>query len=277
MRGRLLGLALLFTWGCASRGEVDIATLASNSDQVIWEAGQKAAEKRNWESARQHFRRIIDGFPQSNLGPAARLALADSYLKEGGAANYILAASAYREFLTFYPTHDRSAYAQFRVAESFHKQRNPPDRDQTTTGEALAEYRRLLELYPSSPEAETARLRIADCRNSLARAEFLVGLFYQRTRQAYRAAILRFEELLTEYPDYRDLDQVLLHLSESLAAAGRPAEAIPYLARLVAEYPNSPSTPRAQSLLDELRRQPPSPPPGPTPPPPPSPTPVASP
>ena len=40
----LLGLTL---GGCASRGEPDIATLASNSDQLIWEAGQKAFEKHN--------------------------------------------------------------------------------------------------------------------------------------------------------------------------------------------------------------------------------------
>ena len=65
----------------------DIATLASNSDQVIWEAGQKAAEKKQWETARQHFKRIIEGFPQSQVGPQARLALADSYFQEGGAGN----------------------------------------------------------------------------------------------------------------------------------------------------------------------------------------------
>jgi len=150
VKSRLLLLALLTGWGCAHGGEVDIATLASNSDQVIWEAGQTALEKHQYDPARQHFKRIIDGFPQSEYGPAARLALGDSYFQEAGTASYILAVAAYREFLTIYPSHPRSDYAQFQIGECYFKQRNGPDRDQTPTHNALEEYQRLLELYPAS-------------------------------------------------------------------------------------------------------------------------------
>ena len=68
-----LAMVVFSTWVCG-RQEVDIATLASNSDQVIWEAGQKALKGKQWDVARQHFRRIVDGFPQSPLVPQARLA-----------------------------------------------------------------------------------------------------------------------------------------------------------------------------------------------------------
>ena len=107
MRSRVVLLLTLLGPACASK-QADIATLSSNSDQVIWDAAQKAAEKRQWENARQHYKRIIEGFPQSQFGPAARLGLGDSYFEEGGTGNYILAVSAYREFLTFYPSHPRS-------------------------------------------------------------------------------------------------------------------------------------------------------------------------
>src|SRR5207245_2892824 len=119
-------------------------------------AGQKALEKHQYEAARQHFKRIIDGFPQSEYGPAARLALGDSYFQEGGTASYILAVAGYREFLTIYPSHPRSDYAQFQIGECYFKQRNSPDRDQTPTHNALEEYQRLLELYPSSSFLEQA-------------------------------------------------------------------------------------------------------------------------
>src|SRR5262245_12687337 len=112
----LAGLLAAVLTGCA-HGQPDLATLASNSDQVIWEAGQKALQKHQWDSARQHFRRIIEGFPQSEYGPAARLAMGDTYFQEGGDANYILAVNAYREFLTVYPSHPKSDYAQFQIAE----------------------------------------------------------------------------------------------------------------------------------------------------------------
>ena len=143
MRGTLKSLttvavALLVALlpACSHKGPADIATLASSSDEVVWEAGQNAAAKQNWESARQHYKRIVDGFPQSRHGPDARLALGDSYFKEGGIGNYILAISAYRDFLTLYPSHPKSDYAQYQVGEGFFLQKSGADRDQTNTPDA---------------------------------------------------------------------------------------------------------------------------------------------
>jgi outer membrane protein assembly factor BamD len=264
-RGPLCLLACALVVSACGGTRPDIATLASNSDQVIWEAGQKAAEKKQWESARQHFKRIIEGFPQSQVGPQARLALADSYFQEGGTGNYILAVSAYREFLTFFPTHPRSDYAQFQVGESFWRQKNGPDRDQTATAEALAEFQKVLELYPESAKAEETRARIRECRQSLAHAEFLAGVFYQRTRQACRASIARYEGILNEYPDYKGLDEVLFRLSQCLCQAGRGVEAQPHLAKLQEEYPNSPLTADAKAFTCETPVLPPPASPAPTP------------
>jgi outer membrane protein assembly factor BamD len=250
----LLAATSLAAFGCASGGEPDIATLASNSDQVIWEAGQKAFEKRQWQNARTLYKRIIDAFPQSEYGPAARIGVADAYFQEGGTGNYILAISAYREFLTLYPSHPRSDYALFQAAEANFKQRNGPDRDQTSTVKALEEYDRLVEAYPNSSYVEQARARIQECRQSLARAEFLAGYFYQRTREAYRAAIIRYEGLISDYPDYARFDEVLYRLAECLHLSGRAAEAGPHLARLLEEYPQSEHADDARELMAQLPR-----------------------
>lgn len=239
MRRLAAALLLVALAACSSRGEVDIATLASSSDQIIWDAGKQAFDKKQWDAARQHFKRIVDGFPQSQHGPDARIGLADSYFLEGGAANYILAIADYRDFLTLYPSHPRSDYAQFMLAESHFRQRNGPDRDQTETERALVEFQRVLELYPNSGYAETTRSRIVECRQSLARAEFLAGYFYQKTRQACRSAMIRYQYLLDEYPDYSGLDEVLFRMSQCLVAMARPLEALPQLARLRETFPSS--------------------------------------
>jgi outer membrane protein assembly factor BamD len=252
-------IAFLLGAAACSHGQPDIATLTSNSDQVIWEAGQKAMQKHDWESARQHFRRIIDAFPQSQYAPSARLALGDSYVNEGGTASDILAIGAYREFLTLYPSHPQSDYAQFQVAESYFRQKSGPDRDQTQTIHALEEYERLLDLYPSSPYVENARGRIKECRQTLARAEYLAGYFYQKTRQYCRAALARYEGILKEYPDFDDLDLVLLHMAECLHAQGRTAEALPLLGRLLEEFPESDLAASARDLMEEWASQAPAP------------------
>ena len=202
--------------------------LSSASDQVVWEAGEKAVAKKDWESARQYFRRLIDAFPQSEHQPDARIALADSYFEEGGVGNYVLAVSAYREFLTLFPQHPKSDYAQFRAGESYFKQMGSPDRDQTATHQALEEYQRLLDVYPQSTWVEPARDKIRQCRQALARSDFQVGYFYQKTRKSWRSAIGRYETIVTEYPDYEKFDEVLFRLSQCLAFSGRYAEARPH-------------------------------------------------
>jgi outer membrane protein assembly factor BamD len=265
---------LLVTLSCAS-GTPDLATLTSNSDQVIWDAGQEAFKKKQWDNARQHFRRIIDGFPQSELAPGARLKLGEAYVGEGGTASDILAIGAYRDFLTLYPSHPQSDTAQFQVAEAYFRQRNGPDRDQTKTQEALAEYERLLELYPETKHVEEARKRIQQCRQSLARAEFLAGYFYQRTRESCRAAIPRFEGLLKHYPDYQGIDEVLFRLGQCLAETGRGAEARPVLARLLEDYPQSAFAEQARQMLEAPTAAPVPPPPSPSPAPSPSTPPVS--
>jgi outer membrane protein assembly factor BamD len=264
LRKATVALALLLP-ACAGR-EIDLEALSSSSDQIIWEAGQKAVEKKDWDSARQYFRRLVDAFPQSEHQPDARIGLADSYFEEGGTGNYILAVSAYREFLTLFPRHPRADYAQFRAGESYFKQKNSPDRDQTATEQALEEYQRLLDFYPDSTLVENARERIRECRQTLARSHHLVGQFYQRTRRSWRSAIGRYEIVLSEYPDYERLDEVLFRLAEAMGNAGRYAEARPHIGRLQSEFPESPFASQAQKLEDSF------PPPGvPAPPPEPSP------
>ena len=262
VRARAAVCAALLAAGCAhGGGQADLATLTSNSDQVIWEAGEQALKKHDYEAARQHFKRIVEAFPQSEYGPAARLAVGDAYFQEGGTANYILAIGAYREFLTLYPSHPKSDYAQLQVAEAYYKQRNGPDRDQTPTQNALEEFQRLLDIFPDSPLAEVAHARIAELRQSLARSEYLAGYFYQKTRRAYRSAILRYQALLNDYPDYGQMDEVLFRLGECLALTGRGPEALPHLARVVNEYPHSKYADDARKLMGQNEAHTPPPPP----------------
>jgi len=246
-RLRAIAAVALLLPACAGH-QLDLEALSSASDQVVWEAGEKAVAKKDWESARQYFRRLIDAFPQSEHQPDARIALADSYFEEGGTGNYVLAVSSYREFLTLYPQHPKSDYAQFRAGESYFKQINTPDRDQTATDQALEEYQRLLDIYPQSTWVEPAREKIRECRQTLARSDFQVGYFYQKTRKSWRSAIGRYETIVSEYPDFERFDEVLFRLSQCLAYSGRYAEARPPLGRLQAEFPQSPFVEEAKKL-----------------------------
>jgi outer membrane protein assembly factor BamD len=97
--------------------------------------------------------------------------------------------------------------------------------------------------------AKTVRERVKACRGSLARSEFVVAAFYQKSRKAYRAAIPRFENILKNYPDFEQTDETLLRLGQCLALSGRSAEATPVLARLLDEFPESPFVKDARLLM----------------------------
>ncbi|MFN2167457.1 MAG: hypothetical protein ACK2U9_14475, partial [Anaerolineae bacterium] len=66
-----------------------------------------------------------------------------------------------------------------------------------------------------------------------------------------RAALARSEGIVDNYPDPPESDQVHFHLGEALLLSLRPAEAAPFLARLIQDFPDSPLVGDAQRLLDE--------------------------
>src|SRR5262249_58691017 len=104
-------------------------------------------------------------------------------------------------------------------------------------------------------EVERPRKRVGEGGESLARGECLVGWFYEKGRQAWRAAILRYEGVLSDYPDYERLDEALYRLSECLDAAGRRGEALPLLDRLLGEYPQSEDADDARKLKDQIAQR----------------------
>jgi outer membrane protein assembly factor BamD (BamD/ComL family) len=58
--------------------------------------------------------------------------------------------------------------------------------------------------------------------------------------------------LLTQYPEYEQLDEVLFRLSECLIVTGRKPEAAPHLQQLIDKYPNSRFAPGAHELLEQV-------------------------
>ena len=130
-------------------------------------------------------------------------------------------------------------------------QKNGPDRDQTNTKKALEEFQRLLESYPPRPTSSRRATRIHDCRQSLARAEYWPATSTRGPARPTRAAIARYERILTDYPDYERSTRCCSgspSASSFAAARPRPAPAGPP----AREYPQSPSSAEADKLEAEL-------------------------
>jgi len=59
---------------------------------------------------------LINTYPDSEYLAKAKLAIADSFYKEGGKANMTQAIQAYKDFGIFFPFMKEAAYAQLQVA-----------------------------------------------------------------------------------------------------------------------------------------------------------------
>jgi outer membrane protein assembly factor BamD len=222
-------------------------------DKFLWERGTQELDKKHWLTAREYFRELMDSYPQSPYRADAKLGLADTYLGEGSAESQVLAINEYREFLSYYPTHKRADYAQFKLGMSYYYQMHGPDRDQSETDEAIAELTHFVEQHPTSPLIEEGQKRLREARDRKSDADYRVGYFYLRTQKFPPAAIDRFQSILKNDPEYTRRDSVYFYLAQALIKMKREAEALPYLDRLIAEFEQSEHLEDAKKLAETLK------------------------
>jgi outer membrane protein assembly factor BamD len=223
-------------------------------DRFLFDRGTESIKNKKWLDAREYFRQVVDNYPQSPVRPDAKLGVGDSFLGEHTTEALINAANEFREFLTFYPTNPRADYAQYKLAMSHYEQMRAPDRDQTETREALKEFDVFFQRYPNSALMPEVKQHWRTARDRLSEASYRVGLLYYRMRWD-PGAIDRFREVLRDDPGFNGRDRVYFYLAESLARTDKKAEAIPYLERLLEEFPSSEQREDAMERLQVLKTQ----------------------
>ncbi|HSC29641.1 MAG TPA: outer membrane protein assembly factor BamD [Vicinamibacterales bacterium] len=239
--------------GCASRS-TSPPTGTPEPDRFLFERGTEALNQRRWFTAREFFRQLVDTYPQSPYRADGKLGIADTFLGEGSAESYVLAQNEFREFLSFYPTHRNADYAQYKLGMVHFYQMHGPDRDQTETREAIRELAAFLQRYPDSEFAAEGRKHLRVARDRLSEASFRVGVHYYRSRW-YPGAVDRFREVLDNDPEYTNRDAVYHYMGETMMKIQRPAEALPYFERLIAEFEQSEYLENAQKRVGEIKAE----------------------
>ena len=246
-------LALASAVACASgTGRNSVPAGTSEPDKWLFERGTAKLNDKKWLDSREYFKRLVETYTQSQFRPDAKIGVGDTYLGERTPEALVLAANEYREFLTFYPTHSRADYAQYKLGLSHYLQMRAAQRDQTETREAIKELNFFVERYPDSALMSEVQGKLRECRDRLDEADYAVGLFYYRNKW-YPGAIDRFQSLLKADPDYSFRDATYYYLAESLLKVKRDAEALPYYQRLVDEFQSSDYLRDAQKRMDELK------------------------
>ena len=249
-------LLLLATLSACATGPRRPPVGTLEPDKFLWERGTAELNEKHWITAREYFRQLMDSYPQSTYRADAKLGLADSYLGDNSLEGSVLAINEYREFLSFYPTHARADYAQFKLGMAHFYQMKGPERDQTETRDAIVELTAFVERYPASALLTEGRARLREARDRLSDADYRIAYFYLRTQKFPPAAIDRFMSILKQDPQYSRRDGVYFYLAESLMKMKREAEALPYLDRLIEEFEQSEYLEEAKKLAATLKADP---------------------
>ncbi len=248
-------LAIVSAAACASapRGTVPAGTV--EPDKFLFDKGSDALNAKKWLTAREFFKQVTETYTASPYRPDAKLGIGDTYLGEGSSEALVLAINEFSEFLSFYPTNRRADYAQYKLGMGHFRQMRLAQRDQTETRAALKEFETFIARYPNSALLPDAKARMRESRDRLSDADYQVGYFYYRQKW-YPGAIDRFRSVLKGDPEYTGRDSVYFYLADALVKVQRPAEALPYLERLVLEFEKSEHLLPAQKMITDLKAAP---------------------
>src|SRR5262249_40583870 len=85
--------------------KVDKSTSADNNaqpDKVLYDRSIEDIRRGKHEIGRLNMQTLINTYPDSEYLAKAKLAIADSYYKEGGTANMTQAIQGYKDFIVFF-------------------------------------------------------------------------------------------------------------------------------------------------------------------------------
>ncbi|HXM79258.1 MAG TPA: outer membrane protein assembly factor BamD, partial [Thermoanaerobaculia bacterium] len=194
--------------------------LLSTPKETLFEKGKALIARKKFDTGRRYLTFVFETYPNDPLGRQALLMVADSYFRQGGTTGYTEARFRYRDYLNRYPGAPQRDYARYQFAVCYDREHEKPDRDQTSTREAIEQYRVLLREYPNSGHTALANARIRALEDLLAEHEFAVGYFYMR-KGAPGAALSRFTLLEERFPEYGARDKLFFYSGAVLQRLGR--------------------------------------------------------
>ena len=107
------------------------ATNTAEPDKQLYDKAINDIKHGRHEIGRLALQTLINTYPDSEYLAKAKLAIADSYFKEGGTANTTQAVAGYKDFIVFFPFLPEAAYAQMQVAMANYNEMAKADRDNT--------------------------------------------------------------------------------------------------------------------------------------------------
>jgi outer membrane protein assembly factor BamD len=247
-------------------------------DKELFDKAMIALKKGHFDVARLDLQTMLNTYPDSEYRMRAKLAVGDSWFKEGGTAALTQAEAEYKDFITFFPNAPEAAEAQMKVGDIYYQQMEKPDRDFNNAENAEHEYRTMINMFPDSPLIPRAKQKLRDVQEVMAERETQIGIYYE-AKDNFPAAIARLQTVIDTYPLYSKSDQALLAIGDAYAGEAQSVQLAPGLkgavrerlrtlfedkaaaayAKVITRYPMAPHVEDARDRLVAMNRPVPEP------------------
>ena len=244
-------LALIVSAGCGRDPyDTPIANNSEQPDKLLFDRSIRYIERHRYEQGRLILQTLMNTYPDSEYMAKSKLAVADSWYREGTSHGLAQAEAEYRDFITFYPTMEEAAESQMKICQIHYDQIQSSDRDNTHALRADQECRQLMVQFPNSRFVDPTKQILRDVQEVLADAEYQVGTFYT-FKGSYRAGANRLQAVTDHYPLYSRTDIALWELGNTYERMGEQfaSESAAAYTKLIRDYPLSTYIDQAKEKL----------------------------
>ena len=230
-----------------------IANNSQQPDKILFDKAVENIERHRYELARITLQTLLNTYPDSEYIAKAKLAIADSWYREGTSTGLAQAEAEYKDFITFFPNMEEAAESQLKICEIHYNQLKKPDRDNINAVRADQECRQLLLRYPNTVFREETEQLLRNVQEVIAEGEYRVGMFYVK-KGSFRAGVNRLQSVTDHYPLFSKADEALWSLGENYEKLGDNFEdqQIAAYRKIVSDYPMSPWVDDAKERLSSM-------------------------
>lgn len=206
MKNRLLYIfvlccVFLFHSSCKSEFE---KLRATGDSETLYERAFKYYEEGDYLKAQMLFELIISSLRGKVQAEKVYFYYANTHyhLKK-----YILASYYYKNFANTFPNSEYREEADFMSAYSNYEMSPKFRLDQTFTEKAIDEFQLFANTYPNSKRVDECNLLIDEMREKLEQKAYEQAELYFNLKH-YQAASHTFENVLNDYPDSQDAENI---------------------------------------------------------------------
>lgn len=229
--------------------------------EIAFEKAKSQYDQENWTTAANAFETVVSIGRGTDLGQEAQFLLAESYFNN---RQYMIAASEYQRYATFYPRSERRQNADFKQALSYYNLSPRYNLDQTNTRQAIERFRLFNARYPNSELVTESSSYIEELRSKLARKKYEAAQFYVRTNR-FQAGTVYHDLVIDRYPETMwaeralvdKIEAYILYADNSVRSRQkeRYQEAVASYETYLQLFPRGENRSRAENLYDRAIRE----------------------